>query len=100
MRDPVSSGGGVHVQGVTESGAPVDMYMPPISYFYRHFFENHEHWLYDASYVKLRTARIGYNFSKDNLENTPFDSVNVALVGNNLLLIYEKYFCKRNDGIC
>ena len=89
MRDPVSSGGGVHVQGVTESGAPVDMYMPPISYFYRHFFGNHEHWLYDASYVKLRTARIGYNFSKDNLENTPFDSVNVALVGNNLLLIYD-----------
>ena len=89
MRDPISAGGGVHVQGITESGSPVDIYMPPSDYFYRHFFGNHEHWLYDASYVKLRTARIGYNFSKNSLENTPFEMINVALVGNNLLLIYD-----------
>ena len=89
IRNAVADGGGVNVVGVTESGAPVDTYVSAASYFYRHFFGNHEHWLYDASYVKLRTARLGYNFSKDSLANTPFDNVNVALVGNNLLLLYS-----------
>ena len=89
IRNSVADGGGVNVVGVTESGSPVDTYVSAASYFYRHFFGNHEHWLYDASYVKLRTARLGYNFSKDSLANTPFDNVNVALVGNNLLLLYS-----------
>jgi hypothetical protein len=39
--------------------------------------------------VKLRTARLGYNFPKTALDSTPFDSVNVSLVGNNLLLLYS-----------
>ena len=89
IRNAVSNGGGVNVVGVTESGAPVDTYVSASSYFYRHFFGNHEHWLYDSSYVKLRTARLGYNFSKDMLDNTPFENINVALVGNNLLLLYS-----------
>ena len=89
IRNAVSNGGGVNVVGVTEAGAPVDTYVSASSYFYRHFFGNHEHWLYDSSYVKLRTARLGYNFSKDMLDNTPFENINVALVGNNLLLLYS-----------
>ena len=88
-RDSTSNGGGVHVTGVDASGNPVDTYMSASFYYYIHYFGNHEHWLYDASYVKLRTARLGYNFSKDLLDGTPFDNVNVALVGNNLLLLYS-----------
>ena len=89
MRDPVSAGGGVNVVGVTASGQPVDTYLSASFYHYQHFFGNHENWLYDASYVKLRTARLGYNFPQDLLDGTPFDNVNVALVGNNLLLLYS-----------
>ena len=59
MRDPVSAGGGVNVVGVTSSGEPVDTYLSASFYHYQHFFGNHENWLYDASYVKLRTARLG-----------------------------------------
>jgi len=88
-RDSTSNGGGVHVTGVDASGNPVDTYMSASFYYYIHFFGNHEHWLYDASYVKLRTARLGYNFPKTALDNTPFDNVNVSLVGNNLLLLYS-----------
>ncbi|MBT27906.1 MAG: SusC/RagA family TonB-linked outer membrane protein [Flavobacteriaceae bacterium] len=88
-RDSTSNGGGVHVTGVDASGNPVDTYMSASFYYYIHYFGNHEHWLYDASYVKLRTARLGYNFPKTALDNTPFDNVNVSLVGNNLLLLYS-----------
>ena len=88
-RDSTSNGGGVHVTGVDASGNPVDTYMSASFYYYIHYFGNHEHWLYDASYVKLRTARLGYNFPKTALDSTPFDSVNVSLVGNNLLLLYS-----------
>jgi hypothetical protein len=89
LRDPVSAGGGVNVVGVTASGEPVDTYMSASYYFYQHFFGNHENWLYDASYVKLRTARIGYNFPQDMIDGTPFENINLALVGNNLLLLYS-----------
>ena len=88
-RDSVSNGGGVHVTGVDSSGNPVDTYMSASFYYYIHYFGNHEHWLYDASYIKLRTARLGYNFPKTALDNTPFDSVNVSLIGNNLFLLYS-----------
>ena len=88
-RDSTSNGGGVHVTGVDASGNPVDTYMSASFYYYIHYFGNHEHWLYDASYVKLRTARLGYNLPATALDNTPFDNVNVSLVGNNLLLLYS-----------
>ena len=88
-RDSTSNGGGVHVTGVDASGNPVDTYMSASFYYYIHYFGNHEHWLYDASYVKLRTARLGYNLPATALDNTPFDNVNISLVGNNLLLLYS-----------
>ena len=88
-RDAVSAGGGVHVVGVTSGGEAVDTYMSPSFYYYQHFFGNHENWLYDASYVKLRTMRIGYNFPASMTENTPFEAINVSLIGNNLLLLYS-----------
>jgi len=88
-RDDVSAGGGVHVVGVTEAGAPVDLYAAASSHFYTNYFGNHPNWLYDASYVKLRTVRIGYDFPKSTLENTKFSDINISLIGNNLLLLYS-----------
>ena len=88
-RDAVSAGGGVHVVGVTEAGNPVDVYVAPSSHYYTNYFGNHPNWLYDASYVKLRTVRIGYDFPKSALENTKFSEINISLIGNNLLLLYS-----------
>ena len=88
-RDAVSAGGGVHVVGVTEAGETVDLYTAASSHFYTNYFGNHPNWLYDASYVKLRTLRVGYDFPKSALENTFFSDINVSLIGNNLLLIYS-----------
>ena len=51
--------------------------------------QDQRRFVYDASYVKLRTMRIGYNFPTDLIENTPFEAINVSLIGNNLLLLYS-----------
>ena len=88
-RDAVSAGGGVHVVGVTSGGDPVDVYQSASTHFYTNYFGNHPNWLYDASYVKLRTLRIGYDFPKSMLENTNFSDINISVIGNNLLLLYS-----------
>ncbi len=42
--------------------------------------------LQDASWVRLRTASIGYTVPRKLLTKTPFAGLNVSLTGNNLLL--------------
>ena len=43
--------------------------------------------VYDASFVKLREASIGYDFKNDFIANTPFTSASISLVGRNLWII-------------
>ncbi|MES3630216.1 MAG: SusC/RagA family TonB-linked outer membrane protein [Longimonas sp.] len=45
--------------------------------------------VFDASYVKLRSARIGYTFPQEFIAGTPIQNANIALSGNNLLLLYS-----------
>ncbi len=57
-------GGGVLIEGVDETtGAPVSMNIESQTYWGR-LFSLHERWLYDASYIKLRTMRLDYTLSK------------------------------------
>ncbi|MDO5977357.1 SusC/RagA family TonB-linked outer membrane protein [Flavivirga spongiicola] len=42
--------------------------------------------VYDASFVKLRELSLSYSFPKSFLSKTAFQSINIALVGRNLLL--------------
>ncbi|WP_114938248.1 SusC/RagA family TonB-linked outer membrane protein [Mucilaginibacter endophyticus] len=48
----------------------------------------------DGRFIKLRQVTFGYNFAKDFLKNTPFESVTFSLVGRNLWTIM-----KRSDNI-
>jgi hypothetical protein len=41
-------------------------------------------YIYDASYIKLRTVSFGYNVSKSFLKKTPFSSARISAVGRNL----------------
>jgi TonB-linked SusC/RagA family outer membrane protein len=85
-----SNSGGVLIEGVDEtSGAPASYYVDPVVYWSR-LFALHERWLYDASYVKLRTVRLDYDFSKEMLENTPFKDVNVGVFANNVWMIHTE----------
>src|SRR5690606_9280652 len=91
VRDPLEDGGGVRVIGVNaETGESVDTYVNARSYF-RNVLGTHvyEEWLYDASYVKLREVRFGYNFSESLLENWPLDTFGVSLIARNPLMIWQ-----------
>ena len=81
--------GGVLIEGVDEtSGAAASYYVDPAVYWGR-LFALHERWLYDASYIKLRTVRLDYNMPKAMLEKTPFTAMNVGLFANNVWLIHS-----------
>lgn len=45
--------------------------------------------VYDASYVKLREASIGYNLPKSYLANTGIQDAKISIVGRNLWIIHK-----------
>jgi len=87
-RDPVSAGGGVHQVGVYADGSAADFYRAPDSWAWGNWTRD-DLWLVDASFVKLRQVRLGYNFDSDKLSNSPFTSIDIALIGTNLAILSE-----------
>ena len=87
-RDPVSAGGGIHQVGVYADGSVADFYRAPDSWAWGNWTRD-DVWLVDASFVKLRQVRLGYNFDSDKLSNTPFTSIDIALIGTNLAILSE-----------
>jgi TonB-linked SusC/RagA family outer membrane protein len=87
-RDPVSAGGGIHQVGVYADGSVADFYKDPNSWAWGNWTRD-DLWLVDASFVKLRQVRLGYTFDADKLSNTPFDAIDVALIGTNLAILSE-----------
>jgi TonB-linked SusC/RagA family outer membrane protein len=86
-RNPVSQGGGIILSGVAPDGKPNQVrransegtlgYRQPAGGF-----------VYDASYIKLREAVIGYSLPRtitDRLK--PFKGIDLSLVGRNLWII-------------
>ena len=89
VRDAVANGGGVLIEGVDEtSGAPVSYNVASSTYWGR-LFALHERWMYDASYVKLRTVRLDYDLPSKALDKTPFKKLNLGLFANNVWLIHS-----------
>jgi len=88
VRDAVADGGGVHVQGVSESGAAIDTYVEAHDYFTQ-FYSNKlaEPFVHDASYIKLRDISISYVLPRSLLTKTFISSASIGFVGRNLWLI-------------
>ncbi|TRZ41990.1 SusC/RagA family TonB-linked outer membrane protein [Robertkochia solimangrovi] len=99
LRDPVADGGGVHIQGVlqtgtdsngnpTSDGTVVDTYVDAQDYFNSgnlgNIYSNNVH---DASYLKLRTIKLTYTFGTDLVGGLGLDSAQVSVLGNNVWLI-------------
>lgn len=87
IRDAVADGGGVHVTGVDEAGANVDMYVDAHDYFPQ--FQNNsiaEPFVHDASYIKLSDISLTYKLPKKWLGNT-ISNVSVGLIARNLGLL-------------
>ncbi len=49
-----------------------------------------ENFVYDASFIKLRSVTFGYNFPKSMLTKTPINSLSLSFVGRNLAILYKK----------
>ncbi|MGB0274459.1 MAG: SusC/RagA family TonB-linked outer membrane protein [Flavobacteriaceae bacterium] len=49
----------------------------------------HEMHVHDASFVKLRELKLGYNFPSSLIGNSPFTSASIAFVGRNLWIIHK-----------
>ncbi len=91
-RDPVTEGGGVLLDGVKEDGTPNDVYVD-VQELYRDKLNAGniwEHWVYDASYIKMREISVGYSFPDKTFARTPFKKVSLNLVALNPFLIYAQ----------
>lgn len=76
---------GIVFDGVTSTGEANDQTICPQDYF-EGIFNNHERGIVDASYVKLREARLGFVVPTGWVERLGFSSAHVALIGRNLWL--------------
>ncbi|MFZ4377830.1 MAG: SusC/RagA family TonB-linked outer membrane protein, partial [Saprospiraceae bacterium] len=92
VRDDVSAGGGVKVEGVNAAGEPVTMYADGFNYF--HQFVNRgiaEDHLFDLSFVKLREVSFGYSIPVANTSFAKFvQGATISLVARNPWLIYAQ----------
>lgn len=89
VRDEVSAGGGVRVDGVLADGTPKTVYVDAQTFYSDIMFAMNEHWIYDASYVKLRELSLGYTIPKKILGNLPVQNASISLIARNLWLIYS-----------
>ena len=91
VRDPLSEGGGVRVQGISAAtGQEVDTYVDARAYFGLLGQRIAEEWVYDASYIKLREIRLGYTLSADLISRLPIEGARVSLIAKNPLMIWQE----------
>ncbi|MEL6592820.1 MAG: TonB-dependent receptor, partial [Bacteroidota bacterium] len=100
-RDPVDQGGGVAPEGVFQDtdGNYIDNYSLPEDQrkrlsgrdFYWWTFNrgNESQGMYDATYLKLREVRLGYDFPAGLTSRIGIKDLRLSLVGRNLLLWTE-----------
>jgi len=82
-----SLGGGVHITGVTPSGAPVDTYIAARRHYYTNGQRDTRNYLIDASYLKLREVRLGYTIPRSVLGNLKIKNANIGAMVSNAWLI-------------
>ncbi len=82
-------GGGVVGDGVNESGQTNNVEVDPQVY-YSHIGANiSEDFVYDASYVKLRSFSVGYSLPTTVVQRVGLSAASVSIVGRNLWLIHK-----------
>lgn len=88
-RDPVSKGGGVHVQGVSAvDGSPIDMYVNASKYYHQWYANQLAGpFVYSKSYVKLKQVSLSYTLPQQWWDGV-LNSVRISFIGRNLLMLY------------
>ncbi|HKK44960.1 MAG TPA: SusC/RagA family TonB-linked outer membrane protein [Balneolaceae bacterium] len=87
MQNAGSNSGGVYVKGVDANGNAVEYLTNPKVYYLAQFY-NKEQYIYDASYIKLRTVKLTYSLPTSLIAKTPLSGIDVSLFANDPLLIY------------
>ncbi|THH41092.1 SusC/RagA family TonB-linked outer membrane protein [Neolewinella litorea] len=88
VREPVSEGGGILVDGVTEDGQPNTTYVNAQDYFggLRNF---REEFTYDASFIKLREISLGYDLPGSWLENNFVANAAISVFARNVAILHK-----------
>jgi len=91
VRDPVAQGGGVYVEGISEStGQEVSTYVDARDYYRGVLGDDiYEDWVTDASYIKLSEVKFGYTFGNDLMDRLPIRSAEVAVYAKNPVMIWQ-----------
>ncbi|MDF2192245.1 SusC/RagA family TonB-linked outer membrane protein [Paraflavitalea sp. CAU 1676] len=89
-RDAVDDGGGVRVDGVRASdGKTNNVYIETKDYYETVLSSLWEEWVYDATFVKLREVRLGYNLPKRWYQKLNIQNANFSVIAQNPWLIYS-----------
>jgi TonB-linked SusC/RagA family outer membrane protein len=80
-------------KGVDQSGDANSVGVDPYTYWYDLSVSGANHiasqYVYDASFIKLRSASIAYSLPASMLKRTPIKGVTFSLVGRNLLILMK-----------
>ncbi len=95
VRDPVSDGGGIRVQGVSaaDKTTPVDVYIDAYDYFHQFYYQQvAEPFVHSLTFVKLRELSLGYQIpvSKLGKFGKAFQGANISVVSRNPFIIYRE----------
>lgn len=104
IRDPLTNdatSGGIIREGVTEDGKTNTIRASVADYgeFDSYVSAPDRRFVYDAGYVKLRDAAIGYSLPQKIFENGIIKGVNISVVGRNLWIIHKNLpYADPEDG--
>ncbi|WP_205500293.1 SusC/RagA family TonB-linked outer membrane protein [Rufibacter psychrotolerans] len=96
VRDPLSEGGGVKINGIYGPGTPLagqefNGYVDARAYYRTTLGTRvYEEWLYDASYIRLREVRLGYTLGKAQLGKLPVERIGIAFITRNPAMLWQK----------
>ncbi len=78
---------GIVVKGIdVDTGEPNTVNVTSEYYFQNGLFPLHEEYTYDASYIKLRELRVGYDLPESIAGKLRAQAINISFVGRNLWL--------------
>ena len=90
IREPVQTGGGIHMTGVDKDGNPMDGYIDAFYYFYYQYVYDQDSTIFNRTYLKMRELALRYNMPKNIVNKIKgISSASVAFVATNPWLIYS-----------
>ena len=90
IREPVQTGGGIHLTGVDKDGNPMDGYIDAFYYFYYQYVYDQDSTVFNRTYLKMRELALRYNMPKNIVNKIKgISSASIAFVATNPWLIYS-----------